>query len=90
MDHFGDVEDQRHLTVAQDRRPGDPLDLDEIRFEALDDYLLLSQHVIDQQGRETVVVLDDDEQPFGRLGDAGPHAEQPMQANQRPRPAAAP
>src|SRR5205809_1023449 len=79
----GHGEDQGDAAIAQDRRAGDPVDLLEVRLEALHHHLLLAEELVDEECRQAVLVLDDHHQALGGVDGAWHDVEQAVQADQR-------
>src|SRR5262245_34053767 len=48
-DDSGQIENQRHRSVTEDRGSGHTIDVSVVRFEALDDHLLLAEEVVDEE-----------------------------------------
>ena len=68
------IEDEGDVAVAEDGRTGDAGQVLHESTEALDDDLLLADHLVDEQGANLAVGLDDDgdafPRQFGLRGDA--------------------
>jgi hypothetical protein len=56
------IQDQRHPAVAENRRPGQALDVAVVRLEALHDHLLLGQQLVDREPDALAVDLDHHQQ----------------------------
>src|ERR1700686_3243547 len=70
-----DIDDQSHLSVAQDGRAGDSRYGLEIGFQALDDDLLLREQIIDENAHAPAVRFDDDQETLLGAPAIGLHAE---------------
>ena len=82
-DQSGYIENQRDRAVAEDRGPRDAVDATEIRFQRLDDHLLLAEQVVDEQADAAAVAFHDHDQAFVQLGRLRAHAEHLVQAHDR-------
>src|SRR3954471_5378427 len=64
-DQARNVENEGHGAVAEDGGPGDSVDVTVVRFQRLDDDLLLTQQIIHKQSDALVAfAFGDDDQSF--------------------------
>src|SRR4051812_49397724 len=58
-DDSGQIENERHRSVTEDRGAGHTVDVPIVGFEALDDDLLLAEEVVDEEAHAPPVAFDD-------------------------------
>src|SRR4051812_34755800 len=66
-DDAGQVENECHRSVAEDRGAGHTVDMSVVGFEALDHDLLLAEQVVDEEADAASVALDDDDEALVQL-----------------------
>src|ERR1700733_2929390 len=77
------VQDQAHISIAQDRAAADSPDLSQARSQRLDHHLLLSEQFVHEYAAAIRAVVHDHQQSLGDVVAAGVHVEQPMQSQHR-------
>src|SRR5262245_47631002 len=82
-DDAGQIENQSHRSITEDRGAGHTVDVAVIGFQALDDHLLLSEQVVDEETDASTVAFDDHDETLVQLVRARLHAEHFVQADHR-------
>src|SRR4051812_6803523 len=82
-DDAGQIQNERHRSVTEDRRAGHTIDVAVVRFEALDHDLLLAEEVVDEEADAAPVALDDHDEALVQVMRTRLHAEDLVQANHR-------
>ncbi len=80
--HAGQVENQRHRSIAENRGP-DTIDVSVVRFERLDDHLLLAEQIVDEQADALAIAFDDHDEALMQLVRLRLDAEHLVQADHR-------
>src|SRR5690349_14330824 len=82
-DDAGQIQNERHRSITEDRRARHTVDVSVVRFEALDDDLLLAEEVIDEEADAAAVAFDDHDEALVQVVRARLDAEDLVQADHR-------
>src|SRR5215471_15737479 len=82
-DDSGQIENECHRSVTENRGAGHTVDVPVVRFEALDDDLLLAEEVVDEEADAAAVAFDDHDEALVQVVRARLDAEDLVQADDR-------